>query len=263
MICKKCGKDTAEIDYSVVLTSYPSKYGIHCKNCGNVDYIYCKDAPPQYYEKHLDNAQITKMPNNPNATIAITPLTTETAVTSDIVTSKQLDGVASDIEKQIKSSERKQNKKIKDNSKKIDDAIDATEYGMKSIKDHLAKIEKKQQAIIDSVKYRYDLEMLKKLCKEVLHCEYDPSKLETRNNMYEKLRIYIIKTRIKQLKEMLTPKRPLFDVVFTIPDLSYLINQLDGCDIATHNAAMIAELDANIDRYNLAHPFGDILYEIH
>lgn len=185
------------------------------------------------------------------------------AIYTNIATTSVVEDLGAELKDKIKNVDKKHNRKIKDNSKKIDDAINATEYGMKAIKDHLAEIENKQQAIIDSVKYRYDLEMIKKLCKEVLHCEYDPSKLETRNNMYEKLRIYIIKTRIKQLKEMLTPKRPLFDVVFTIPDLSYLIDQLDGYDIATHNAAMIAELDANIDRYNLAHPFGDILYEIH
>lgn len=62
MICKKCGKDTAEIDYSIVLTTYPSQYGIHCKNCGNVDYIFCKDAPPQYEYKVTRNCIVCKYP---------------------------------------------------------------------------------------------------------------------------------------------------------------------------------------------------------
>lgn len=40
--CPKCGS-TATVDTSVVLTSYPPKYEIYCKSCGNVSYIMCDE----------------------------------------------------------------------------------------------------------------------------------------------------------------------------------------------------------------------------
>jgi Zn finger protein HypA/HybF involved in hydrogenase expression len=52
--CKKCGR-RAEVDTSIVLTSYPPQYNYHCPHCGEHGFILCSEA---YYEtKSFDNLE--------------------------------------------------------------------------------------------------------------------------------------------------------------------------------------------------------------
>ena len=41
--CEKCGKE-ADVDTSIVLTSYPPQYNYHCPYCGNRGYVFCSDC---------------------------------------------------------------------------------------------------------------------------------------------------------------------------------------------------------------------------
>ncbi len=41
--CGKCGQ-VAEVDASLVLTSYPPKYNYHCPHCDNYGYVYCSEV---------------------------------------------------------------------------------------------------------------------------------------------------------------------------------------------------------------------------
>ena len=42
--CKKCGCEKAEVDTSVVLTSYPTQYSYKCPECGEFGYIFCSEV---------------------------------------------------------------------------------------------------------------------------------------------------------------------------------------------------------------------------
>lgn len=42
--CKKCGCEKAEVDTSVVLTSYPPQYSYKCPECGEFGYIFCDEV---------------------------------------------------------------------------------------------------------------------------------------------------------------------------------------------------------------------------
>lgn len=41
--CGKCGK-MAEVDTSIVLTSYPPQYNYYCKHCGTHGYTFCDNV---------------------------------------------------------------------------------------------------------------------------------------------------------------------------------------------------------------------------
>lgn len=41
--CDKCGK-MAEVDTSMILTSYPPQYNYYCKHCGTYGYTYCDNV---------------------------------------------------------------------------------------------------------------------------------------------------------------------------------------------------------------------------
>lgn len=41
--CGKCGR-MAEVDTSMVLTSYPPQYNYYCKHCGTYGYTYCDNV---------------------------------------------------------------------------------------------------------------------------------------------------------------------------------------------------------------------------
>lgn len=41
--CKKCGYEKAEVDTSVVLTSFPPQYSYKCPECGEFGYIFCDE----------------------------------------------------------------------------------------------------------------------------------------------------------------------------------------------------------------------------
>lgn len=50
--CKNCGKE-ADVDMSLVLTSYPPQYNYSCPHCGTHGYIFCSEAYVQ--NSHEDN----------------------------------------------------------------------------------------------------------------------------------------------------------------------------------------------------------------
>lgn len=41
--CKRCGCEKAEVDTSVVLTSFPPQYSYKCPECGEFGYIFCDE----------------------------------------------------------------------------------------------------------------------------------------------------------------------------------------------------------------------------
>ncbi len=42
--CEDCGYEKAEVDTSMILTSYPPKYSYKCPKCGKVGYIFTSEV---------------------------------------------------------------------------------------------------------------------------------------------------------------------------------------------------------------------------
>lgn len=51
--CSKCGK-MAEVDTSIVLTSYPPQYNYYCKHCGTHGYTFCDNIVYSENDTELD-----------------------------------------------------------------------------------------------------------------------------------------------------------------------------------------------------------------
>lgn len=52
--CQRCGKD-ADVDDSIVLTSYPPKYSYHCPHCNYNGYVFCSETISTYTVENVDD----------------------------------------------------------------------------------------------------------------------------------------------------------------------------------------------------------------
>lgn len=84
--CPHCG-EAAEVNTSIVLTSYPAQYGYHCKHCGKHGYIFCHE---------LFERQIKKIPEK---TITLEDLSTSCLVCGEPVPATKLTYEAAICEK--------------------------------------------------------------------------------------------------------------------------------------------------------------------
>ena len=64
--CPHCG-EAAEVNTSMVLTSYPAQYGYHCKHCDRHGYIYCHELPEKQLVTKELNLQSIEIPESSGA----------------------------------------------------------------------------------------------------------------------------------------------------------------------------------------------------